>query len=337
MRLLLCGVILVSAGTVTAQDISPGPRFLDHVEFRTLSPTRQSFSWQQAEFENIISLGNHVIAPNDTYFKIIERYGMRADPNSLRLIRALNDDRFEVLELPVGGILQVIVNQQSEPMVVALDTDLKESIERRLTTFKNKRDTLDVWVVEQGDRRTQVLYQSIIEAVQGFRETGYALDRAVLSSVNEALDIGSNIIRSFTAERRLPNDWEIKILEIISETIRSVFSVASDIDENRITVRVATVVQEDHRHISGLQVCFRLAMDLLIYRAKYGVNQNPKWGCSVAFDSLSSPAVKRFVQDLGFVIWATHDSARVSEYQIIRIEPNQPDDSFHSVLPVSTP
>ena len=335
MRWLLCviAVVTVVSPPLVAQDIGPAQGLRDHTEFRTLGRARQSLPWQKAEADNLISLGKHVIAPNDTYFSIIESYGIRADPNSIRLTRALNEDRFEVRSLPVDETLLVIINKQRAPLAVALDSDLKLLIDRRLITFDGKRRELDAWVTEKGDIRTQELYNGIFVAVQNFRRTGYALDRSVLRSTDQALRVVEDITRALTTERRLPNERERTVYEIVFEGLQQLFSLASNTDEAGTSVRVATISPEG-RHIDGLNVCFSQALNLRIFRALNGHDQDPDWSCVTSFDNLSSPAERLFEKSLEFAIWATRDQHRVSEYRIISIEKNQTDGSFYYELAV---
>ena len=355
MHWLICAVTVVVLALVShnvdAQDLGLGPNFHHHLELRTLGQEQKSFSWGEGINNKMISLGEHVIAPNDTYSSIIEQYGLRADPNSILLYRHLNKYHYPVRVLIPGETLPIVIGNQ--PLKVALDTDLKQQIESREKRLRDQRDELGPWVQGQNANRDamrwQNLHHEIISAVQQLRTTGYALDRANLEALTEALGIVENITREAINSNRQPTKEELSYKSKIFERLRSLFSAAKNTNGTKVNVYVKTITRGTEKEKGGLNVCFKPAIAWDNFRVS-NPEAMPNWRCDTVFDRPSSPAWKLFSPDLEYIIWAVSGSiqtasvaTRVSDYREVKIEPGcqirtEPNqfDSYCSYLDVIT-
>ena len=337
-------VILIFSTTLmtrvgASQDLRPGPDMAvtNRVELRTLDTARHSYSWQEALNNDLISVSQHVIEPDETYSSIIEDNGLRADPISIKVTRELNEDRFSVTALPPGESLFVISASQFTPLAVALDSDLKQNIELRELELHGQSAQLDTWGKEQGSTpdvaRTQKIYNDIVTNIQQFRTTGYAVDRPNLQSIDESLNVAKTLFQDIINENRPPSERELNYLSKIHDVIKSINTSASDTDADKINTHILTIIPETKLQRHGLNVCFRDAMAW--YKFKWSnPDQEPEWQCTKKFNTLSSPAKKLFAPHLIYVVWATFGTTRVSQFNVIKIERNN-NNNFRHELAVS--
>ena len=256
----------------------------------------------------MISLDKHVIMPKDTYYSIIEQYGIRADPNSILLYKYLNEDLYPTWGLPLGETLDVVSSDKSiGKLTVALDVDLKQRIESGEKTLRDQRGELGPWVVGQGANpgaiRWQALHNGVISEVQQLKTTGYALDRANLEALTEALGLIENTTRELINSNRQPTTEELTGIQRLFEKISSFSLVAKNTDGTKVNVYVRTIIRETGKPKLGLNVCFKPAIAWNNFQAS-NPNEMPNWRCDTVFDRPSSPAWKLFSPDLEYIIWA---------------------------------
>ena len=334
-------LVVLSAPALLAQGAEsqvpvPDESLLERVEIRTLEEDLPSLSWQEAIDTNVIEQGQHVIVAGDTYVSIIEQYGLRADPNSILMYKELNRDRFSARGLPLGALLSIVVGQQ-DSLAVVLDTDLKRSISATEMELLEQRTLLRERVEDsttaQEFTKGSELHAAIISEVQLIKETGYALDRGVLESTRETLDVVKDIASRMLDDGR-PTESDLTFLESSREALHSARVVSRNTDRDKTVAYIVTVRVNSGEVVDNLTVCFEPALKLLLHRHKHG-SRTPEWKCDRSFHSLSSPAKSLFDSGLKYVVWATRGAATVFEFREVTIEANRRDGSFRYELHVT--
>ena len=331
------GIALATLATqpVLAQHQALDADVRSHIEFRIPNRLGQSFTWDEGMERGVISLEDHEILPHDTYSTIIEKYGIRADPVSIDLYRQINKDRYPVRELPLKKKLSVVVGGAGMPLVIFVNSDMKTTIASQESALRGQRQAIRTWVQEHSygvaAKQVEHSYEKILAKTQQLKITGYALDRPFLASTQEALNLVNLIVNKIVKSSRLPTEEELTFLQSVAQIFGLQNKAARDTDGNKIEANIATINPKNGEEQDDLSVCFRPALKLLLFRY-WNPNEEPRWSCDEAFDTLSSPAKRPFKRHLKYVIWAVDGTARVSIHRIVTIEPNMPNGTFRHEL-----
>lgn len=336
-RAYFLGIVLASLVTppVFAQQQPLDADVRMYIEFRNPSQPSQSFTWNEGIERGIISVEDHEILLHDTYSSIIEKYGVRPDPNSIELYRQINKDRYPVRELPLNNKMSVIAVETEMPLLISTNPDMKAKIESQELALRGRREAIRSWLRGHSHRDTakqaEDSYKKILTETQRLKMTGYALERSLLSSTQEALHVVNDIVDDMVESSRLPTTEELAFLRGVAQTFNVQGLAATDTDGNRIEAHVATLNPKNGEEQHHLSVCFEPALKLLIFRHQYP-HDEPRWRCDESFDTLSSPAKRPFKRHLKYAIWAVDGRTRVSVYRIVTIEPNMPNGTFRHEL-----
>lgn len=339
----VCGWLLVGAvclGGRLAETAEVGLREenLDETELRYVDESRESLSFREALEQGVISVGDHVIEEEDNYASIIEDGGLRADPNSIDFHRSLNADAYPVRALPPGEVLKVVVSEDPNRLAIVRHPALKGRVVGAQSGLREIRDELrrraiPPEAVEFQEARDVI--GEIVRTVQELEMAGYAVEAPVLEATGEALEYVGEVGRTAADEGRTPTPEELQFMRATLEGVRRANSSARNTDAGRIGVRVKTLVRAKEEE-DGFTVCHRPAMKLYLFRAQEGEEADPEWRCDHAFDTVSSPARKRFKAHQRLVVWATRDEARVSEFRVVDVQPNHEDGTYRFDLRVDT-
>lgn len=342
MRLLATaisiGLLVGVAPNAYSQEFAISPDLRAHIEFRSLGSQRiDSFTWEEGIKRKAFSIVEHVIEPNETYSSIIERYGIRSDPVSIKFHRKLNEDRFIVRGLQPGTVFVAIKPNQEDQMAISMYPQIKSQTEQTEQSLRSRQPAIRAWSEGHPGNSTVMhareLYEGIVNDVQQFRVTGYALDRSELELTNQALREIESIMDSVLAGNRRLEEKELTFFEQVGSWLNLQVASAGDTDSSTIETRIRTKVRDSMKERSGLSVCFKNAMHLYLHKRQFP-KRKPQWSCDEDFHTLSSPAKSRFRRSLQYVIWAVDSDQRVSEHKVIEIEPNQSDGTFEGDLAV---
>lgn len=344
MRWLTFFVVFSAPVFVTHIAVAQNPtlnrKLGNRIEFRALNQKSKSFGWSQGIKNKDISVSEYIISPKDTYSSIIEKNGIRSDPNSIEVFKKLNKNRYPVRKLPPGKTMVIIRNQGDEHLEIMLDRKLKQKLELKEKILRDQRKQLNSWVGRQNNEQKAIqikkLQETLISRVQQLKTTGYALDRTALKVTDEALGMVKQITEELIQKNKPPSNRLLRFLEKIASAISSFSLSAQNTDAPYINTQIETISHKTQKPIDKLNVCFKYAIALWLFQAEESNRgKKPNWPCNETFDSLSSPASKLFKSELKYVVWAKNNLTRVSEYRVITIIANQRDGSFKFELGVT--
>ena len=285
--------------------------------------------------EGYVTPRAYTVQPNDTLSTILERHGLRADPSSIQTLYELNEHIIEPKKLQPGQQIWILGLDKGRAIEVdqariALDTEIKRSIGRDVANLRSKRNELDSWISVRRDVPEAVAayeaYQDLLKNLSELRTTSYALEPETLTATDEAVSKVNELYGSIIAARRTPEANELSFLRMINDEVGGYTTAAQDYHHAWIPTEIVTINTSTNEHVQGLSVCF----EPVIRRPP-----DPKNTCRANFDTLSSPAKKRFQYNLNYVIWAVRNGNAVSKIHRISVLPNQHDGRFVYELPVS--
>ena len=324
------GAVFLGGTVAMAAEVGLEGEVLDGIELRYLEGSDESLTLREGLEHGVMSFGEHLIEQDDSYASIIERNGLRADPNSIDFYRSLNSDRFSVRALPLGKVLTVLISEDPNRLAIEQYPQLKAKVIDAQLGLREIRDELSgrakTSEVAEVKQASDVI-GDIVSMTQQLEVAGYAVEPPVLEATGDALEEVGDIGRELIELGRRPTSEDLQIMTGTLDGVSRANIVARDIDGARTRTHIKTidsVAKERH----GLTVCFRDAMDLRLFRIRQGHNADPDWRCDHTFDDMSSPARKQFEPRLQFVVWATRGVDRVSAFRIVEIEANREDGTY---------